>query len=261
MLVPGSEDGTPQSIQDRVPSTVSGSCEIPTTIHASSGTVRKLVGVQSRPPTEFISSDEEPLVRSVVERQVCLRVDEQRPRAVFGQRMQDQPKWIPRDSRRPQMRSIQPPEFLDGVPAPGNAVMVSGPNPHVLDIRTDDTQLSARRGSRRLVLNSQNMPVAHVEDVLDSHTERLARVRHVLLQERIDFQQRQANGVTSETSLRAKESPVTRTLRQESQRFQFLMRRPQERWQPPHRRQSSESQCSPWMKSILVLCLNNERQS
>ena len=43
--------------------------------------------------------------------------------------------------------------------------MVSGPNPHVLDIRIDDVQLSARRGSRRLVLNSQNMPVAHVEDV------------------------------------------------------------------------------------------------
>ena len=62
VLVPGSEDGTPQSIQDRVPSTVSGSgCEIPTTVPASSGTVRKLVGVQSRPPTEFISSDEEPV--------------------------------------------------------------------------------------------------------------------------------------------------------------------------------------------------------
>ena len=149
MLVPGSEEGTPQSIQDRVPSTASGGCEIPATVLASSGTVRKLVGVQSRPPTELNSSDEESLVRSVVERQVCLRVDEGTENT-YSLRSED----ANRDARPTEVDSTRfeetpdavdstpgvPVEFSDGVPAPGNAEMVSGP--HVPDIRIDETQLS-----------------------------------------------------------------------------------------------------------------------
>ena len=266
VLVPGSEDGTPQSIQDRVPSTVSGSCEIPTTIVASSCTVRKLVGVQSRPPTEFISSDEEPLVRSDegTENTCSLRSEDAnrdaRPTEVDCSRFEETSDVV--DSTLG-----VPVEFLDGVPAPGNAEMVSGPNLHVPDIRIDDVQLSTRRGSRRLVLNSQNMPVAHVEDVLDSHTERLARVRHVLLQDRIDFQQRQASGVAhvhigTPTDESASEGV---TSDEESEAGEPEVSVPDEETAGEvavtHRRQSSESHCSPWMKLILVLCLNKERQS
>ena len=135
-------------------------------------------------------------MRSVAERQVCLRVDggpenthslrsedanrDAEPTEVDSTRFEETPDVVDSTLRVPV-------EFSDeggGVPAPGNAEMVSGPKPHVPDIRIDETQLSARRGSRQLVLNSQN-----------SHIEWLVRVRHVLLQERIDFQQRQANGV------------------------------------------------------------------
>ena len=50
MLVTGSEEGTPQSTQHRVPSAVSASrFKIPTTVPASSGTVRRLVFVHSQP--------------------------------------------------------------------------------------------------------------------------------------------------------------------------------------------------------------------
>ena len=66
VLVPGSEEGTPQSIQDRVPSTVPASgMEIPTTVPASSGAVRRLVLVYSQPvePT----GEGRPEIRPVLE--------------------------------------------------------------------------------------------------------------------------------------------------------------------------------------------------
>ena len=72
MLVPGSEEGTPQSIQDRAPSTVPVSgVEIPTTDPASSGAVRMGVGRTGSDVSEgqvgvnaiLVDSNEEPLVR------------------------------------------------------------------------------------------------------------------------------------------------------------------------------------------------------
>ena len=84
--------GTRRRVRRRVVDTDSDS-EMPTTVPASSGTVRRLVGGQSRPRTTFISSDEErqdSQVRSTIPltpraEEVEFRVEQKRMRKVSAQ--------------------------------------------------------------------------------------------------------------------------------------------------------------------------------
>ena len=87
MFVPGSGEGTPQSIQDRVPSAVPASgFEIPTTVPASSGTVRRLVLVHSQPVDSTGEGRPEPGLDSAGANEEVLE-SRQRPRRVVGSQL------------------------------------------------------------------------------------------------------------------------------------------------------------------------------